>query len=70
VDHFPVTKGSDEKVRFDVDAGVCSCAGCNTSGNKHRQASLRARNDKGLCSDCGFYLAARDGLCYRCLAKP
>lgn len=69
-DHFPVTKGADEAVRFDVAAGVCSCRPCNTSGNSHRQDSIRKRNDKGLCSRCGFLLAARDGLCYRCLAQP
>lgn len=69
-DHFPVTKGADENVRFDVSKGVCSCSGCNSGATNHRHESIRKLNRKRLCTRCGFLLAARDGLCYRCIEQP
>jgi hypothetical protein len=69
-DHFPITKGSSEAVRFDLDAAWPSCGPCNTSGNNNRKESMKAHPKYDLCSECRFLLAARDGLCYRCIQKP
>lgn len=68
-DHFPVTKGSSEAVRFDVDAGVCSCSACNTSGNDNRKRSMKAhpKYEGGLCKKCRLLIPINDGLCLKCL---
>lgn len=39
-DHFPVTKGSDVTIKFDVDACVCSCMRCNLSNAPLRRAPI------------------------------
>lgn len=62
-DHYPVTKGSDEKVRYDVACGVPSCSHCNTSANNSRKVF----QTRPVCTRCRFLLQAVDGLCYRCL---
>lgn len=69
-DHWPMTKGAAPELRFDVGNGVCSCSGCNTSGNSHRRESMKAHPKHDLCRSCGFRLAARDGLCFWCIQKP
>lgn len=60
-DHFPDTKAAAPELRYDVTAGKCSCAGCNTSG-----ASTRTRVQKKLCTKCRIRLPLSDNLCVVC----
>jgi hypothetical protein len=43
-DHFPVTMGSGEAKRFDLDDVVASCGRCNTSGAASRAESFARIN--------------------------
>lgn len=60
-DHFPHTKGARPDLRFDVANGVCSCAGCNTSGNRKRK-----QPKKDLCRKCRILIPTYGDLCFRC----
>lgn len=69
-DHFPVSKGSDENVRYDILAGKCSCRRCNTSGSPFRQASMKKpppKVRKNLCEKCHIRLPVYGRLCIVCV---
>ena len=68
-DHFPHTKGARPDLRFDILNGVTSCAGCNTSGSKHRSIST---GRKGGCLHCRILTPLANGYCvqHQCYSSP
>lgn len=60
-DHWPHTKGARPDLRFDVSNGVCSCAGCNTSGNRNRKTIKKI-----LCKTCRIRNPVYGDVCIVC----
>lgn len=72
-DHWPNTKASRPDLRYDVSAGVCSCAFCNTSGASTRTPDpMKKKESKPKtprtpdCKKLGCKLAGYfNGLCVK-----
>ena len=74
-DHWPATKGSRPDLRYDISAGVTSCAHCNTSGSPSRtpdpmkpKKEQKKTSKPPLCKKCHrlYGLPSMKGLCVKC----